>query len=777
MTRARQAAAPPPLFAPFGPPPAAAQSIRTVLGKALDYQGHAVRQAITGESDTNKQMAKIRYAIPGVEPFYNWLGRKNPAVGPNLGPLEAPVQGAAHALNHAAQGLIDAAIAQPLDPLTWETLFAGPLVKGALPVLAKGAEATAVTRSISRALQTGATRAKAVAGKANTYFDWSAPAAQSGFDPAVVRGAAQQASFEGSHLQQRIMERVNNILNGVPIKTVQGQIRPGTRFGDAEKFRIAQALHGEGLEVPLSPREQTAYRQLRALTNLDYQLRRNAARTVLRHNNPGLSQADEEAMLDKTVPHREDYLPASHQGQQGGREGFTANPTRYYDPRTLHQKDFYVQGPEDLERGFQAMASNLGRQRTTQVLHETLGNVLDDPRVNKMFDEFVPPTGDKRALKDYIREAWLGTIGYPRAATVSFTPRHSFNIADLAINTVPPEKQGQLTAEVSGLIPKLMTASPREYAALIQEYGGESAVGGGFAEKKPFMQNFASTFPNWMPKIGGKNVPLIGGKSIPIISKWSYLNNKLVWATDAAFKMVYSKIMKQTGEVAGALGKLPEGMAPQEAANLRAGGLSSQRLVDYEHLSPFQKQLRYIAPFGTFRGGIPSAVIGGIARNPARAAFFNRATGGAMYGDRPETSGDPGLQMNNPTADIGRLFDWNQRTTAGGKSYPVSGPAEFTEATLGNVPSAALGVAADVMFPDKLPISQNPLAYGQTWLPHRDASGKLDLGFIASQALGGIPEASAFLQAMGISRFKWKGLAHELIRQSTGLQYTPAASP
>ena len=108
-------------------------------------------------------------------------------------------------------------------------------------------------------------------------------------------------------------------------------------------------------------------------------------------------------------------------------------------------------------------------------------------------------------------------------------------------------------------------------------------------------------------------MPKIGGKSTARPGAHTRFNNKLVWAVDEASKTVYGRMISESGEASG----------------LRAGGLASQRLVDYTHLAPIQKMLRYVAPFGTFRGGIPGAVAGGVARNPARAAFVNRATGAA----------------------------------------------------------------------------------------------------------------------------------------------------
>ena len=156
--------------------------------------------------------------------------------------------------------------------------------------------------------------------------------------------------------------------------------------------------------------------------------------------------------------------------------------------------------------------------------------------------------------------------------------------------------------------------------------------------------------------------------------------NKLVWAIDDAAKQTYGKWLRDSGEAKG----------------LEAGGLASQRLIDYEHLSPVQKALREIAPFGTFRGGIPGAVLGGIARGPVKSAFLNRATGGALYGSKPQT-GKEGVELSLPTAEVGRGLTYREQVGKGGRKFDVSGPGDFLQATLG-APASAIGGAAQTPY-------------------------------------------------------------------------------
>ena len=457
------------------------------------------------------------------------------------------------------------------------------------------------------------------------------------------------------------------------------------------------------------------------------------------------------AKVDEHVPYRQHYFPVKHfptaAERRAGRPGFTVNPADRRDPRTIERQNVKVRSPKQLQQGFEAMASNAGRQVTTKAIRDSLGTMLDDPAIKKLFDQVFPAKGGARTTDEALKEEWLRLVGYPRAATVSFTPRHGANILDLVANTVPVHQLPATMAKVTGLALKLWRSSPRQYAELTKEGRMLGAISGKFRERTPFFQKFS----DWVPGVGGKGTGPIGW--------WTRGMNKLVWAIDDAAKQTYGVMLRDSGEAEG----------------LEAGGLASQRLVDYEHLSPVQKALREIAPFGTFRGGIPGAVLGGIARNPARAAFLNRLTGGTMYGGKPDT-GQPGVSLSVPTADVGRGLTYNTQKSRTGHKYETSGPAGYMESTLAAPASAALGAGLDAMFPSRFPASENPVAYGQTWLPKRLPDGRLDLGFLADSALAGVFEAGAMLEAMGFSRYQWHGLAIEGLRQSTGINVTPADS-
>lgn len=456
--------------------------------------------------------------------------------------------------------------------------------------------------------------------------------------------------------------------------------------------------------------------------------------------------------VEKAIPRREDYLPLAHGVDDAeGYEGQTLSRVERPDPRQMERPDVKINNPEQIAAGFGAMAKNLGRQVDTKVLHDELGDLLDKPEIKKLFETYMPATGKYRTgiAGDWetIKDHWRAAVGYPRSAVVSLTPRHASNIMDLAINTIPAEHQPQFLKDTMGLAAQIMKttgvipgtkADPRKYALLTKEGRDLGALGGEFLERKPFFQKFHQAIPG------------IGGKQIPVLSQWTAANNALVWAIDEAAKQNYAKLLVSRGEAKG----------------LEAGGKASARLVDYQNVSPMVKALRYVAPFGTFRGSVPGAVLGGVARRPAQASVLNRASGGVLYGDKPE-SGEPGVEASLPTAEIGRVFNWGTEGS-GRRKFFDSGPANYVRGTLGAPAQAAAMGAQDVLAG---PGGSNAhwAAYGQPWTPKRLKNGQEDLGFLIDSALAGIPEAGTALEAKGISRYQWQGMGREALRQLFGV--------
>jgi hypothetical protein len=711
-----------------------------------------VGRVLTGSGDTDEQMRRIRSVLPGGEEGYQSL-KNVPFIG------------------HALQGAVDTGIQTAMDPLTYETLGAGPLLK-ALGIAGKVAPA---------ALK--AMDATPLGAHVYDLMHWGGPVAREHGAEAVqqIRGAANLGASTGSRVQDHLVRRFNTITQGL---------------SDEDKVTVGKALNGEipVLENPgaLTPKQASAYRQLRTLTEMDYKLRTNAARSVIFQDvTRGMSTEDKDALakafrtgkppeipeagprvrtpyegpqpshrqfnyqpqnqaeierantlndafkkiqlrVEQAMPRREDYMPWSHEAQaaeEGGTEARKVNLLDRPDPRAQERENLEVANPQQLQRGFTAMAANTGRQVERGVVHEALGDFVNDPNVRKLFDETIRATGNKRTNVEKIQDAWLKAVGYPRAATVSLTPRHGVNILDLLANTVGPDKAPGALKDTMALAAKIVAAkSPKEVAALTKEGRELGALSGSYQERKPFFQEG----------------PL---SKVPGLSAWSRMNNKLVWAIDEAAKVTYAKLIQKSGEATG----------------LRAGALASSRLVDYAHRSPLVNALRYVAPFGTFRGSIPGAVAGGIVRNPARAAFLNRATGGTMYGGKPD-KGQHGATLYNPTADVGR---------------GLSDPGEYLRATLGAPAQAAVVLGQEAMSGhpgaslqttgEELANLPQSLMHGQLPQPgkskYADAVAlhtarymnyglPIDLRWILGAAAAGIPEARMALETMGYGQFK-----------------------
>lgn len=485
--------------------------------------------------------------------------------------------------------------------------------------------------------------------------------------------------------------------------------------------------------------------------------------------------------VEQAMPRREDYMPWAHEAadEGAGTEARTVNKLDRADPRTFERENLEVTHAGQLQRGFSAMAANTGRQVERGMLHTALGDLVNDPHVHSLFDKTLKATGAMRTDVEKAKDAWLAMVGYPRAATVSLTPRHAVNILDLLTTTVGPSEAPKVLKDTMALAAKLAVATPKQHAALTAEGRQLGALSGEFAERKPFFQEFSSaTVPERVPftnvktpeAVAGK--PVLGplaGKKIPVLSTWTQLNNKLVWAVDEAAKQTYAKLIVSRGEAEG----------------LRAGGLASSRLVDYAHHSPLVSALRNVAPFGTFRGSIPGAVAGGIARNPMRAAVLDRATGGSLYGDKPDHGGH-GVTLYNPTADVGRAL-------------PVPGgvPGEYVRATLA-APAQALGTlaleavvagrpgASVQTVGEELQDAPGALAHGKLPSPRKDRSkyadavalrhsrfltygNPVDLRWLLSAAVSGVPEARDALTEMGYGQFKPKGVGKGLTQQVLGV--------
>lgn len=687
----------------------AAKSVATGLGNVLDAQRFGVAKALTGKDNTDDQRTVERNAV-GTQGIYDALG-KVPVIG------------------HALQGGSDVLQDTLTDPLTYETLGAGP----ALKALGLGAKVAGATEGIGKAITS-----HPLGAVLHDSLNWGGEVTrtQGKSTTNTVRGALNKASTVGAQTAQRYGKESQGIVDSL---------------NDEEKMNVRRGLNGE--EATLSPKETKAVTDLRALTERDYADR---TKTMLAEKfneiAPRLSPENKTALakalrtdarpegqlgdvydalhhdVKEAMPYRKDYAPTVH--EKAVTTGTEAKPRvagEQFDTRNMQREQVPTIDANQLGAGFEALSRNAGSMASKRVIHESLGELMDDPAIKKLITDTAKATGDKRTNLQKVGDTWLKVVGYPRAATVSLTPRHAVNILDLAANTVPPQEFPAYMKNVAALTAKLVKATPEEYEALTADGRDLGAISQDFKEHQAFFQN------------------------IPVLKHWTAAMNKITWATDVASKQEYAKMIKR--------------MHP-EMNDLEAGGQAADRLVDYAHVSPFVKALRYVAPFGTFRGSVPGAVLGGVARNPARAALINRATGGTAYGGKPGKN-QHGLEMYNPTADVGRGLDNPQDFVRGTLAQPVQALATMgIEAATGN-PGASAQTTIDELraLPGQImrgqfskmgtPGKVTPYAKAVALRTARYLNYRhpIDLQFLTDWAASGVPEAQAVIEALGHSQF------------------------
>jgi hypothetical protein len=173
-----------------------------------------------------------------------------------------------------------------------------------------------------------------------------------------------------------------------------------------------------------------------------------------------------------------------------------------------------------------------------------------------------------------------------------------------------------------------------------------------------------------------------------------------------------------------------------------------------------------------------------VARNPARAAFYNRATGGTAYGDKP-APGQHGLELFNPTADLGRAIGDPGSYVRGTLATPVQGLVTLGQEALGGDMGASLKTTGQEL--TELP---GALAHGSLPNPKKSKyadsvrlraerymtyGNPVDLRWLLSAAASGVPEARDMLTELGLGQFKAKpGTVLERagklgLQQSTGI--------
>lgn len=150
-----------------------------------------------------------------------------------------------------------------------------------------------------------------------------------------------------------------------------------------------------------------------------------------------------------------------------------------------------------------------------------------------------------------------------------------------------------------------------------------------------------------------KRVPLVGkplaaaiGKAGELLNKEYKWSQKTLWSYDDLMRAVLTK--RKTEAL------VRQGLSPEDAV-ASASHEVNRALVDYGARSPaVSEAYNYgIAPFLTFRSGIPGAVARTALQHPERLAIADRLTGGTATGGTSKT----GVQRSYlPEADIGRAI-------------------------------------------------------------------------------------------------------------------------
>lgn len=640
------------------------------------------------------------------------------------------IEGAYKSLPHVVQGGIDLGLQTATDPLTYETMFLGPAAKA----LGAGAKALSRSTALGRAAEDYFSFGGKVARKANIY-------GMKGEDVRnLARGAAQKASRTGSEFSQGIERRTQAAFKGL---------------SDDEVQRVGQALNGDISVAELEPKLQAAFTKARATTALAHRVQSSIAQRAefdrlasTLNLNPEAKATLHKAFfgggavpkeledvysslaahVKEAAPHRENYLPGVHRVDQENRAAMKLNPAEHFDPRLLQREELGGFTGADVRKGFESMGRNVGRQVEGKVLRETMGDLLKDDDVKALFQATLPARGTARTDAQRLLEGLKKVTAFPRAGIVSMSPRHAMNILNLLANTSGPKTVGRALQIFSHIVPAAVRGDTKAYA-LATRFGRDiGAASGDFLERKPFFQ----VAPDIAAKVGLRPV----GEGLAMWSRWM---NAITWAMDDAAKIARAEDL------------IRQGVKP-----LEAGGRAAHELVDYARTSPFGEHLRYIAPFGTFRAAIPGAVLGGIARNPARAAALSRATQGAFYGNEPQTPFGK-LSLYAPTGDVGRglrLFDPQRRWDYARATLGV--PAKEVLNTLGLVPPAKGG-------------NENYWTYGEKIHPFKDKHGRWHLGVGAEYLGSALPLGSALEDLSGAGLFPNQGPAKDALRQIFGV--------
>lgn len=198
---------------------------------------------------------------------------------------------------------------------------------------------------------------------------------------------------------------------------------------------------------------------------------------------------------------------------------------------------------------------------------------------------------------------------------------------------------------------------------------------------------------------------------------------------------------------------LKHGLSPEDAAHQ-----TNRALVDYGVRPPFTESLYDVAPFATFRTGIPGAVLRSVAQHPERAQIADRLSGGTFTGG----TGSGGVErMYLPPADVGRgVLGDPPGYLRGTLSWPVqdmiSLGGDIAAATLHGEPKTAKTTQQLAHY----------FTYGKP-VVYYDKKQKKWKSMLPSQLIR-VPFSDEMFQ--NLSPFKKQGLAQDLLQSQFGIK-------
>lgn len=418
----------------------------TSIGGALNAQLQGTGKALTGESD---------------------IGAQDEAIWKKLGVDRSQEPG-------WWKGVTNVGLEMVRDPLTYETLGAAPLARGA------GKLAAPLLKAAESKIPQGAKKA---ADTVHDFFTFGGEAKRTQGVPRVQQmlGAEQRIDETRARLERKLNAQVEKAFKGLT---------------PDETARVMNARQNFLADFELSGKEKDALNLLNGWQQRMFRLSKAAERMALPGEMPKVTE------LEGWLP-----LPVSEADKAVGLPARTFNKLEGFDPHLLERRGpsrslTAADVPGTLEAIKSANRSKgsllAGKALSKEVRGITGSGSVIPENVRKLFEVNQPATGQQMTGADHWRAVWKGLISAPKTAVVGVTPGHIANMA-----------------------------SPLGGMAAAQP-GGYRAIG---AAVKNFPKNYKAVVTE-----GEKTTPLIeGALKHPLtrpLGKYMSTVNRATWAVD-----------------------------------------------------------------------------------------------------------------------------------------------------------------------------------------------------------------------------------------------------